>query len=52
MDVRYVPRDWSNRASEANEGCFGGCILPIILLPFMIVVAPFVWMYSLCHKNT
>lgn len=41
-----APRELNNRQSYAgNEGCFGGCILPLILLPFMIVIAPFVIVY-------
>ena len=42
------PRELNNRQSYVgNEGCFGGCILTILLLPFMIAVAPFVWVYRI-----
>ncbi len=42
------PRELNNRQNHVgDEGCCMGCIVPIVLLPFMIVAAPFMWAYTL-----
>jgi len=44
----FEPRELNNRQSYAgNEGCFGGCLL----LPFMIVIAPFVVVFRVARGD-
>lgn len=41
------PRELNNRQNHVgDEGCCMGCIVPIVLLPFMIVAAPFIFIYA------
>jgi hypothetical protein len=41
------PRELNNRQNYVgDEGCFGGCILPLLALPFMIVLLPFIAIYA------
>lgn len=47
-----APQEINNRQSYAgDEGCFGGCILPLILLPFMIVALPFMVIFQLVQGD-